>query len=130
MKPQLAVLAVLAAALLAAAPAGAVQRCSAGDTCVAAERRGGELVLSIGTSPAGPSRYRLCVTAPDGSRTCRRFRLRGEGEIVGSSIRWERHFPDRGPGRYRARWNGFPRRGLVFRVRASDGLARTIVHAP
>ena len=115
-------LSALAAALLAPAAAEAVERCSpSGDTCVAVERRGGELVLQIGTSPAAPRRYRLCVTAPGGSRTCRRFRMRGEGEIIGSTVRWERHFPDRGPGRYRARWNGFPRRGLAFRVRASDG---------
>ncbi len=111
---------LLGAALLAPAAADARQVCSGGDTCVSAERRDGEIVLSIGTSPAAGARYRLCVTAPDDRRTCRRFRLRGSGEIVGSRIRWRRHFPFRGPGTYRARWNGFPRRGLAFRVRGSD----------
>lgn len=113
-------LALLAIVAVAPASAEARQLCSAGDTCVAVERRGGAIVLSIGASPLAGPRYRLCVRAPDRSHACRRFRLRGRGEIVGSSVRWHRHFPDRGPGVYRARWNGFPRRGLAFRVRESD----------
>lgn len=120
-RPGLA-LAFLALALAVVAPASAQARqvCSGGDTCVEVERRAGAIVLSIGTSPlAGPT-YRLCVRAPDRTRACRRFRLRGRGEIVGSSVRWHRHFPDRGAGVYRARWDGFPRRGLAFRVRAGD----------
>jgi hypothetical protein len=112
---------LLALALLAPAAAGARTVCSEGDTCVGAERRGGEIILSIGTSPLAGRTYRLCVTAPDRTRACRRFRLRGGGDIVGSTVRWERHFPHRGAGVYRARWNGFPRPGLSFRVRPSDG---------
>ena len=87
---------------------------------VAVEQRAGAVVLSIGTSPLAGPRYQLGVTAPDRSRACRRFRLRGRGDLVGSSVRWHRHFPDRGPGVYRARWNGFPRRGLAFRVREGN----------
>jgi hypothetical protein len=45
------------------------------------------------------------VTAPDGSRVCRRFRQRkGRGNLFRSRVRWSSRFPDKGAGVYRVRW--------------------------
>ena len=50
-------------------------------------------------------RYRLCVTSPDRQRNCQRFRVhRVEGGLFQSTVRWSRHFPQRGHGTYRVRW--------------------------
>jgi hypothetical protein len=50
-------------------------------------------------------RYTLCVTAPDGSRRCKRFRLRErERGLFGSAVRWRRHYPNEGLGVYLVRW--------------------------
>lgn len=98
---------VVAAALVLPASAAARSRyCTAGDTCIAVSKRNSVTRLDIGTSPLAGRRYRLCVTAPDRSRTCRRFRLvaNEDGTIAGSSVRWDRHFPTKGPGKYFARW--------------------------
>jgi len=104
---RVTVLFVVLAALLLPAPAAARSSfCTGGDTCIAVTRRDGVVRLAIGTSPLAGRRYRLCVTAPDKSRTCRRFRLvvSGGGEIAGSSVRWSRHFPRKGAGKYVVRW--------------------------
>ena len=98
---------VVMTALVLPAPAAARSSfCTQGDTCIAVSRRDGVIRLAIGTSPLAGRRYRLCVTAPDRSRTCKRFRLVANdgGEIAGSSVRWSRHFPRKGPGKYFARW--------------------------
>jgi hypothetical protein len=50
-------------------------------------------------------RYQLCVTGPDGVRDCRRFRMqRAPHGLRESTVRWSRHFPNRGHGTYRVRW--------------------------
>ena len=73
-----------------------------GDYCTSVrDARGGPL-LRLG-SFAFSGRYRICVTPPRGSRTCRSFRLR-RGRLFESTVRWSRHFPDRGKGVYRVRW--------------------------
>jgi hypothetical protein len=98
---------LVVAALSLPAPAAARSRfCTQGDTCIAVSRRDGVIRLAIGTSPLAGPRYRLCVTAPDRSRACRRFRLlpNDDDTIAGSSVRWSRHFPRKGPGKYFARW--------------------------
>jgi hypothetical protein len=115
---------VVAALWLPAAAAARSQFCTQGDTCIAVSRRDGVIRLQIGTSPLAGARYRLCVTAPDRSRTCRRFRLipNEDDTIAGSSVRWSRHFPRKGPGKYFARWalgdgtNFLP--ALDFRLRS------------
>jgi hypothetical protein len=95
------------AGLCALAPSAAAQTsyCSpSGDLCTGIVRPGDEAVLRIATF-AHRGRYRLCVTAPEGSQTCRRFRLRRiSGDLYGSRVRWRRHFPDEGRGIYRVRW--------------------------
>ncbi len=65
----------------------------------------GIALLEIALAAKYFAHYRLCVTAPDGSRECRRFRIRRRSNgTFGSVIRWSRHFPNEGPGTYRARW--------------------------
>ena len=96
---------VLAAAAVAPAPAEATGYCSpTGDYCHSAGKRDGVVRLTLDTF-AFRGRVRVCVTAPDDRRTCRRFRLRRRANGVhGFSVRWSAHFPDRGPGRYRVRF--------------------------
>ncbi len=105
--------AVLAAAALVTAvqPAAALARsayCSpTGDYCTSVTRKAGDVLLRIGTFSFRGS-YRLCVRAPDGSATCKRFRLRrGRAGIYSSTKGWRRHFPDKGAGVYRVRWQKF-----------------------
>ena len=96
-------------AVLLCAPAVATARttyCSpSGDLCYGALDKGSMVSLRLTLMAGYFTRYRLCVTAPDGTRDCRRFRLhRIEHGMYDSKIRWARHFPRRGPGRYHARW--------------------------
>ncbi len=99
----------IAMGLMVLSPAVASAResyCSpSGDLCYGV--RGDDSPLRLGITLAAKyfTRYRLCVTAPDGSRDCRRFRItKRTNGTFGSVIRWRRHFPYQGPGTYRARW--------------------------
>ncbi len=111
MRIRAAVLAGAAVVALIALPAVADARsayCSpTGDYCTSAKRRNGDVLLRIATF-SFTGAYRLCVRAPNGSATCRRFRLRpGRSGIHSSAKGWSRHFPDRGAGVYRVRWQRF-----------------------
>jgi hypothetical protein len=98
----------LALAALAAAPgtaSAASAYCStSGDVCYSA-RSAPPVKLRLGLAAKYFDSFRLCVTAPGGTRDCRRFavRLMANG-IYGRSVRWSRHFPNRGHGSYRVRW--------------------------
>ena len=72
--------------------------------CTSAVKRGGGVILRVRARRQYFKRYKLCVSPPTGGRTCRTFRLRRQGGAYGSSIRWSRHFPDRGRGTYRVAW--------------------------
>jgi hypothetical protein len=75
-----------------------------GDFCYGIRRQGDDAILRI-DSDVNFGRYNLCVTAPDGSRRCKRFRLRsGPGGLFRSRVRWSAHYPDKGAGVYRVRW--------------------------
>jgi hypothetical protein len=51
------------------------------------------------------SRYRLCVTGPDGLRSCKTFRMRETPSgFYEGKVKWRRHFPDSGPGPYTVVW--------------------------
>jgi hypothetical protein len=68
------------------------------------------------------NRYTLCVKAPDGTRACHRFYIHDLGVTFGSSVRWRRHFPNKGPGAYVVTWSsGGHRVGarLGFHVRVA-----------
>ena len=81
-----------------------------GDYCTSVKKQGGERFLRIGTF-SFTGRYRLCVTPPEGGRTCRGFTLKAEeAGIYGSRVRWGAHFPDGGPGLYRVAWRKFGNR--------------------
>lgn len=78
-----------------------------GDLCYGAFERAGVVTLRIDLQARYFDSYRLCVTPPRGRRECKRFRIyrRGRGgDLHGSSVRWNRHFIDRGAGTYRVTW--------------------------
>ncbi len=122
---RLVVLSLAAAVLLAIPPAASARSsyCSrSGDLCYGVMRPSGAVVLRIDTFARYFARYRLCVTDPSGRRSCRSFPIRRRGRLYGSSVRWSRNFPQRGPGVYRAAWFAFRSRlgpVLTFRVRGS-----------
>ena len=103
-------LGVTAAAVLATAfPAQADHRpqegCSeSGDICQSTKRVDGVRKLRITLQSKYFERYKLCVKAPDGATTCKRFRIRKSGEQFGSSVRWRKHFPHAGEGAYTVTW--------------------------
>ena len=98
-----ATLAVTAAAAVAPASAGAASSYGSptGDYCHSAQKRGGVVRLALETF-SFRGRVRVCVTAPGGETSCKRFRLRErEAGTYGFRVRWSRHFPDEGAGTYR-----------------------------
>ncbi len=95
-------------AVLATAAEARSSYCSAsGDYCRSAKRRNGDVLLRIDTFSFSGC-YRLCLRAPDRTASCKRFRLRrGRAGIYSSAKGWSRHFPNRGAGVYRVRWQKF-----------------------
>jgi hypothetical protein len=87
-----------------------------GATCASIKRDGDEAILRFATSTrkgdswrstlwGAEKSYEICVRAPDGSRTCRRFTAQTESSgLIALRVRWSRHFPDRGRGAYDVRW--------------------------
>jgi hypothetical protein len=102
------VFALLAGLALATHAAARSAFCSpSGDLCTAAVTQGADAILRIDTF-AHRGRYGLCVTAPDRSRVCKRFRLRpARGGLFRSRVLWSGHYPDKGRGIYRVRWQQF-----------------------
>jgi hypothetical protein len=92
--------------VLAAPAAARTAYCSpSGDVCYRAKDTGAATKLRITTAAHYFTRYRLCVTAPAGARSCKRFRVRRTSHgLYDSSIRWASHFPAAGPGTYHASW--------------------------
>lgn len=110
--------------MASAAPALAGHRpnsyCSeSGDVCASAKREDGVMKLKISLAAKYFDRYKLCVTAPDDSKTCKEFRIEKQGGVFGDTVRWRRHFPDEGPGAYTVRWSdgkGFRSKRLGFHI--------------
>lgn len=75
-----------------------------GDVCQSTREVDGVRVLRISLAARYFRRYELCVTDPTDVRVCEEFRIRKRGDLFGSSVRWKRHFPRRGPGAYDVRW--------------------------
>jgi hypothetical protein len=75
-----------------------------GDICQSTRKVDGIRLLRISLFAKYFDRYKLCVRAPDGTATCRRFEIRDLGTTFGSSIRWRRQFPNKGPGPYVVTW--------------------------
>lgn len=100
----------LTGALLAltAGPAMANGYCSpTGDYCMSAAKKKGAVRISLATF-SFRGRVRVCVTAPDGAKACKRFELelrRPDADVYSFDVRWDRYFPDGGAGRYRVRFS-------------------------
>ena len=78
-----------------------------GDYCTSIAKRTGGIALRIGTF-SFTGKYRLCVRGPDGKANCRIFSLKEtKAGIFQSTKGWRKHFPDRGRGNYRVRWQKF-----------------------
>lgn len=91
-------------------PAGAhavTRHCSAsGDVCYGAFGGGAAVRLRVTLAANVFHTYGLCVRAPDNSRACHRFHTwRIAHGLYQSTLHWIAHFPDKGPGTYRATWN-------------------------
>jgi len=93
-------------AVLAAPAAARTAYCSgSGDLCYRAKDTGAATKLRITLAAHYFTRYRLCVTAPGGARTCKKFRVhRTSHGLYDSTVRWAKKFPNAGPGTYHASW--------------------------
>lgn len=79
-----------------------------GDICQSTTKVNGVRMLRITLAAEYFSRYRLCVTPPQGPRTCRGFRVHeADGGFFASSVRWAHRFPDGGPGAYKVAWRSW-----------------------
>ena len=109
MKKLIAALTIITALSLAL-PAAADHRpkthCSeSGDFCVSVRKVDGVRKLRIALAAKYFSRYTLCVTGPNGDRTCKDFRIeQRDNGTFGDSVRWRQHFPDEGAGAYTVIW--------------------------
>ena len=93
-------------AVLATPAAARTAYCSpSGDLCYRAKDTGAATQLRITLAAHYFTRYRLCVTAPAGARTCKKFRVRRTSHgLYDSTVRWAKRFPNAGPGTYRVSW--------------------------
>ena len=120
---------VIAAALVAAAPAAPGREgriasyCSpSGDVCYGIFRDAGNITrfqLTLAARYFG--RYRICVKPSSGAATCKSFPVRRTGRVFGGAVKWDRNYPtNRGPGRYRVTWlRGTQRLGPALYFRPS-----------
>jgi hypothetical protein len=94
-------------------PRASSRYCSpSGDVCYGRIGGRGPLRLGITLASLYFKRYELCVTAPNGTRGCHRFRVHRDGRgSWGSTVRWSRRFPNGGAGTYSATWG--TRAGLL-----------------
>ncbi|HYZ18475.1 MAG TPA: hypothetical protein VE615_02925 [Gaiellaceae bacterium] len=102
---------VLVVALTAAAAASAAPErrtaayCSpSGDVCYRVDAPRNVVTFRLTLAARYFARYRLCVRPPAGAATCKSFPVRRVGAAYGGSVRWERNFPNRGPGFYKVTW--------------------------
>ena len=75
-----------------------------GDVCLSTRKVEGIRKLRISLAAEYFEKFRLCVNAPEGTRTCKVFEIRDTGPAFGRSVRWRRHFPNKGPGAYNVNW--------------------------
>ena len=109
---RISVVALLAGALLLGTlPAAQASHepneyCSeSGDVCLSTNRVDGVRKLRIVLAAKYFDSYKLCVTGPNGERTCDRFEIeKFKGGVYGDKVRWSRFFPDEGSGAYDVVW--------------------------
>ena len=77
-----------------------------GDVCFGRLRGKGPVRLGLTLAARYFRHYSLCITAPQGSTACKRFRVRRAGQGTwGSVVRFATRFPNRGKGLYTAAWS-------------------------
>jgi hypothetical protein len=108
---RVSVLVPLAAALAAAGPVSASDQrqagvyCSpSGDVCYSTSQTRGFVTFRLTLAAKYFSRYRICVKPPRVAATCKSFPVRQTGQAYGGLVRWEKNFPNRGPGVYKVTW--------------------------
>ncbi len=111
------VLGLLATPVVAQAHHRPTSYCSpTGDICQSTTKVHGIRTLRISLAARYFGRYRLCVTAPDDTTVCRRFRVHRHGPIWSSSIKWAAQFPPSGHGKYEVAWRSLPSNARVGRI--------------
>ena len=102
---------LIAALVMTALPAQAEhlpdEYCSeSDDVCLSSTRiDGGVRKLRIVLAAKYFDSYRLCVTGPNGEKTCERFDIeKFKGGQYGDKVRWSTNFPDEGSGEYDVVW--------------------------
>jgi hypothetical protein len=101
---------VAASLVLVAAPVQATHQpeeyCSeSGDVCLASNRIDGVRKLRISLAAKYFDSYKLCVTGPNGDRTCHKYNIQKfKGGVYGDKVRWSSNFPDEGSGAYNVVW--------------------------
>lgn len=77
-----------------------------GDVCLSTTRMdGGVRKLRIILGAKYFNKYKLCVTGPNGDRTCHRYKIdRFRGGVYGDKVRWSNNFPNEGRGAYTVVW--------------------------
>ena len=104
------VFAVLASSAVASAPAAGPpvtveSYCSkTGDICFGIFRKQGAIFLDLTAAAKYFDKYTLCVRTPQRKTTCRDFRLRRDGLVFASHVRWHASFPRGGSGTYWVSW--------------------------
>lgn len=77
-----------------------------GDVCASTRRVDGRRMLRIATAANYFDTYTVCVTAPNGSRSCENGRMRDGNDdgIWTGRMAWAKHFPHQGKGAYSVKW--------------------------
>jgi hypothetical protein len=75
-----------------------------GDICQSTAKVEGVRKLQITLAAKYFDHYKLCVVAPDDSRTCHGYDIQKRGDFFGDVVRWDTNFPDEGPGAYTVIW--------------------------
>ena len=107
---RIVVVVASAALVVAASPSARADHkpntyCSeSGDICQSTAKIDGVRKLTVALAAKYFNRYRLCVIPPEGSKTCKTFRIEKQGPIYGDSVRWKKQFPDEGKGAYTVIW--------------------------
>lgn len=75
-----------------------------GDICQSTAKVNGVRKLRVTLAAKYFDRYKLCVIPPEGSRTCKTFKIEKQGGLYGDSVRWAAKFPNEGKGPYTVVW--------------------------
>ncbi|HET7482654.1 MAG TPA: hypothetical protein VFK89_07325 [Actinomycetota bacterium] len=76
-----------------------------GDVCQEVRKTPDDYRLRLALGGKYFDRFKLCVKAPDDSRTCDTFRVKKmSGGIFGRNVSWSAHFPNEGAGAYTVIW--------------------------